>query len=96
MPYLQEIFEEWSDKGLVVLAIDVGESPSKVKGFLQSHNLSLPVLLDTRGNVAQKYNIRGIFPTTFLIDKEGIIQVKIIGAFPSKEAIEKKLSKIIP
>ena len=96
MPYLQEIFEGWSDKGLVMLAINVGESPSKVKGFLQSHNLSLPVLLDTKGNIAQKYNIRGIFPTTFFIDKDGIIQVKIIGAFPSKEAIEKKLSKIIP
>ena len=26
MPYLQQIYEEWSDKGLVLLAINIGES----------------------------------------------------------------------
>ena len=95
MPYLQEVYEEWSDKGLVVLAINLGEDPSKVKGFLQSRNLSLPVLLDTKQATAQEYNIRGI-PTTFFIDKDGIIQDKVIGAFQSKAQIEKKLGEIMP
>ena len=95
MPYLQQIYEEWSGKGLVVLAIDIGESPSKVKEFLQSQELSLPVLLDAKENVAREYNITGI-PTTFFIDKDGTIQVKLIGAFPSKEAIENQLGSIIP
>ena len=95
MPYLQEIFEEWSGKGLVVLAINVGESHSNVEEFMQSNNLSLPVLLDIKQAVAIKYNIQ-FFPTTFFIDKDGIIQVKTIGAFPNKAAIEEKLSKIIP
>ena len=95
MPYIQEIYEEWSGKGLIVLAINMGESSSKVEQFLQDHNLSLPVLLDTKQVVARRYNIRGI-PTTFFIDKDGIIQVKVIGAFPNKEAIENRLSKIMP
>ena len=94
MPYIQEIYEEWSGKGLVMLAINIGESPSQVKDFMQSHNFSLPVALDTKQVVAQKYNIQFI-PTTFFIDKDGIIQEKIIGAFKTKEAIEKHLSKII-
>lgn len=95
MPYLQQLYEEQSGKGLAVLTINAGESHSKVTKFLQTHNLSLPVLLDSSNNVAQKYNITGI-PTTFFIDKDGIIQEKIIGAFPSKEAIEKTLIKIMP
>ena len=95
MPYLQEIHDEWSGKGLVVLAINIGDSSSEAEQFLQNHNLSLPVLLDTGKVVAQRYNIRGI-PTTFFIDKDGIIQEKIIGAFPNKEAIENRLSKIMP
>ena len=94
MPYLQQVYNEWSGKGLVVLAINIGESPSKARGFLQSHNLSLPVLLDTKQDAARGYNIRAI-PTTFFVDKNGIIQEKIVGAFPSKIAIEEKLSKII-
>ena len=95
MPYLQQIYEEWSGRGLVVLAINIGESPAEAKSFLKTHNLSLPVLLDTKQAVAGKYNIRGI-PTTFFIDSGGIIQQKIIGTFPSKGAIEKHLNEIMP
>ena len=95
MPYIQEIYEAWSDKGLVVLTINIGESPSQVEKFMESQQLSLPVLLDTKQATAREYNMRGI-PTTFFIDKDGIIQEKIIGAFQSKTQIEKRLSKIIP
>jgi len=95
MPYIQEIYEEWSDKGLVLLAINIGESSSKVEEFRQSYNLSFTVLLDTKQNVAQKYNIQYI-PTTFFVDKDGIIQDKVIGPFQNKTQIENRLSKIIP
>jgi len=95
MPYIQEIYEEWSDKGLEVLAINKGESSAKVEEFIQSHTLSFTVLLDTKQDVAQRYNITGI-PTTFFIDKDGIIQDKVIGAFQNKAQIENRLSKIMP
>ena len=95
MPYLQQIYEEWSGIGLVLLAIDVGESPSKVKGFLQSRGFSFPVLLDTKEVVARRYNIRGI-PTTFFIDRDGIIQDMRIGSFQSKEQIEAGINTVFP
>jgi len=97
MPYLEQIYEGWSGKplSLAVLAINIGESHSTVESFMQKYNLSLPVLLDTRQVVAQKYYIARI-PTTFFIDKNGIIQGKKIGAFRSKEEIEGYLGRIIP
>jgi len=95
MPDIQSMYEEQSVKGLVLLPVNMGSTSSQVKKFLQSHNLSLPVLLDIDRVVAQKYGIRAI-PTTLFIDKEGIIQVRRVGAFPSKEAIENDLSKIMP
>jgi len=95
MPYIQEIYEEWSDAELVVLAINIGESSSKVEEFMQNHNLSFTVLLDTKQDVAQKYNFQYI-PTTFFIDKDGIIQEKVIGPFQNKAQIENRLSKIMP
>jgi len=95
MPHLQEIDNEWSDKGLVVLAINWGESASQAEQFLQDHNFSLQVLIDTKKVVASKYGIRAI-PTTFFIDKDGIVQNKVIGAFPSKAAIESRLDEIVP
>jgi thiol-disulfide isomerase/thioredoxin len=95
MPYLEQIYEEWSDKGLVMLAVDVGESASQVRQYMQSNTISLLVLLDTSQVVTQTYNITG-YPTTFFIDKDGIIQEKVVGAFQDKESIEQCLSKIIP
>ncbi len=95
MPLLEEVYWEYSDRGLILLAINVRESPSRVEEFLRSNNLSLPVLLDTKGVVYQQYNIQ-YFPTTFFIDEDGIIQEKKIGAFFSKAEIEDKLTKIMP
>jgi len=95
MPLIQEIFEEQSDTGLVILAIDISEAPSTVKDFIQSGNFSFPVLLDTNQDVALEYNIRAI-PTTFLIDKDGIIQEIKVGAFSNMIEIKKSLNKIIP
>ena len=95
MPFLQEIYNEWSGKGLILLAIAQGDSPSNVTVFMQDNGLSLPVLLDTQLSVGQRYNVMAI-PTTLFIDREGIIQEKVIGAFPNKAEIEKRLSKIAP
>ena len=78
-----------------MLAINIGEGSSKVEEFMQSYNLSFPVLLDTKNDIAQNYNVWGI-PTTFFIDEDGVIQDVKVGAFQSKIEIESGLSKIIP
>ena len=95
MPFIQGIFEEQSDTGVVILAINIGETPSTVKDFIQSGNYSFPVLLDTTQEIALEYNIRAI-PTTFLIDKDGIIQEMKVGAFSNMIGLKKSLSKIVP
>ncbi len=95
MPYLQQVYEEWSTKRLVLLAINMGDNPSQVREFIQDQNFSFPVLLDTALDIAQKYNIR-FAPTTFLIDKDGVIQNVKIGASSSKSEMESDFSKIIP
>jgi len=93
MPLIQAIFEEQPDNGLVILAIDIGENASAVNNFMQSNNFSFPVLLDTDQDVALEYNIRAI-PTTFFIDKDGLIQEIKVGAFSNMIELKKSLSKI--
>lgn len=95
MPFLQQINDSYSNKGLVVLEIDIGESADTVIQFLHENNLTLQVLLDTDKKVALAYGIAAI-PTTYLIDKNGIIRQRVIGAFPDKTTIESQLSKILP
>jgi peroxiredoxin len=95
MPYLQQIYDGHSARGLRLYAIDVGESATTAGKYLAENNLSMPVLLDTDRKVAAAYGITAI-PTTFFIDLNGIVRQKFIGAFPNKEAIESQLSKILP
>ena len=95
IPHLQQIYDEWTDKGVVLLAINVGESSSTVKRFLQSHDLSLPVILDKNGTVSILYGIR-YFPTTFLIGKDGTTQAMKAGPFQSREEIEAGIKTVIP
>ncbi len=96
MPFIQEIYknEGFSDKGLIILAINIGEDSRTVNEFMVDNDLSFTVLFDTDQNVAQKYNIRAI-PTTFFIDKNGIIKQVKVGAFSSRAEIEQHLNNSI-
>ena len=96
MPFIQNIFtdKKWAEEGLVVLAIDIGESPSTVREFVKKEGLTFPVLLDIARDVSIEYYVRAI-PTTFFIDREGIIREIKIGAFSGLPEIERTLNKII-
>ena len=94
MPYFQEVYEEWSAKGLVLLAVNIDGTSSQVTEFSDSLHLSFPMLLGAKTNVPGKYNIRYI-PSTFFIDKDGILQSVKVGPFTSKETIEDELNKIM-
>ena len=73
MPGINRFYQAHKDDGLVVLAINEEESAEVVRPFIQANNLSFPVLLDSEGRVAQQYSTRS-FPTTFIIDRDGVIQ----------------------
>ncbi len=94
MPYLQQVYEEWEDKGLAMLAINVGEIPSKAEEFLQSNDLSLPVVLDTNMSVARLYRVQA-FPTSFLTGEDRLIEGYKLGAFQSAEQIESGIKQVL-
>jgi thiol-disulfide isomerase/thioredoxin len=94
MPYMEEVSQEWADEGLVFFAINLAESDSGVKAYLDSFGFTMPVLLDSARTVANKYNITGV-PTTYFIDSDGIIQDKVIGAFPDKASIDSYLEDLV-
>ena len=95
MPFLQQVHEERSGEGVVILAVNIGESQSEVEEFMENFGLSFLMLLDADEEVARQYNIRAI-PTTFFIDKDGVIWDLKIGSFASESEIALKLSKVIP
>ena len=73
MPDINNFYEAYRDEGLVVLAINEEEPAETVRPFIQANNFTFPVLLDSEGRVAQQYSTRS-YPTTFVIDRNGVIQ----------------------
>lgn len=61
------------------MSVDVGEDQETVQAFAQNQGLTFPILLDENGSVARKYGVQGI-PTSFFIDRQGVIQARYTGA----------------
>lgn len=76
---LNSLHREYNSKGLVIISISIGESPKKVGKFLRNIPASFIVLLDEDKKAAELYGVYGL-PTSFLINREGIIKHKFIGA----------------
>jgi peroxiredoxin len=51
------------------------------------------VLLDSAKTVSRRYGVSGI-PTTYFIDEDGIIQNKVVGAFPDRESVESYVEEL--
>jgi peroxiredoxin len=78
MPSLERLYRHFKYEDFTLLAVDVMEHPETVKRFAKEYNLSFPILLDEKGDVAGKYAANAI-PTTYIIDKGGKAVGKAIG-----------------
>lgn len=74
LPMLDTLQKRYGDRGLRVVAIDVGEDRATVEAFLNERNLSIPVLLDIDHSVATRYRIEA-FPTTILLEDGKVAEV---------------------
>ncbi len=71
-PYVDQIAKEFSAKGLIVLAVDVGESKKTVKRYLEAHPRGVPIVLMEDTNLAAMYQAN-VYPIYVLIDRDGTI-----------------------
>ncbi len=94
MPAIDQVYRANQDAGLVVLAVDQLEDAASVKAFGAQLNLSFPLLLDSDGAVGVRYQVRAL-PTTFFVDRRGIIRDVVVGGPMSREFIEGKVSALL-
>lgn len=80
-PTLEKLYQEFKDKGLVILAvsIDQGDSLQVVRAYYEKYGYSYGALLDSEMEVARLYGVRAI-PASYLIDREGYILGIVLGA----------------
>ena len=90
IPDIQSLYEEYGYNKDEVVILGVTNPSTQTKQnqdvstielgqFVQSRNMTYPVLMDLTGEVFERYGITA-FPTTFMIDKNGAVYGYISGA----------------
>lgn len=70
MPAMERLYQEFKNKGLVVLAVNVKDSRKNALAFIKELKLTYPIVLDPDGQVGLLYGAWGL-PTTYLIGRDG-------------------------
>jgi thiol-disulfide isomerase/thioredoxin len=78
-PFVDQIGKEYAGKGLVVLAVNVGESKKTVKKYLEQHPRSVRIVLMEDTNLAAMYAAK-VYPIYVVIDREGFVAGEQRGA----------------
>lgn len=69
---VNDITREFSDKGLIVLAVDVAESKKKVVEYLKDHPRKCRIVLTSETNLAAMYAANS-YPIYVVVDRDGKI-----------------------
>ena len=93
MDDLKAAYEKYKDQGIVILGIDMKEGEDTVRKFIESYKITYPILIDMDGKVSDAYNVFGI-PSSFVIDREGIIRDIILGEM-NQDSINNKIERLI-
>jgi thiol-disulfide isomerase/thioredoxin len=91
MPEMEAI-HNMNMEDLVIVAVNSGESKSKVQNFVDKNGFGFKILLDQSGSVSSKYKITGI-PKSIFINSKGYIVDEHVGSM-SKEQMEEYIKKL--
>jgi len=96
MPAIQLVYQENHERGLEVLAVNMTaqDNLAAVETFVHEFNLTFPILLDTDGEVGITYLMRAL-PTTFFIDRDGVIQRVIVGGPMSEVTLQSTVEQLM-
>ena len=87
MPAIERVFQRHRGDGLVVIGLNATSQDSEAAArlFVEQFGLTFPIALDRDGTAAVSYQLTGL-PTTFFIDRRGIVRKVLIGG-PMSEGL---------
>jgi cytochrome c biogenesis protein CcmG, thiol:disulfide interchange protein DsbE len=79
MPSLVQMQQRMKSKGVTVLAVSVDADGNSYRQFLRDHNVNLLAVRDADQKSNELYGTFK-FPETYIIDRNGVVRRKFIGA----------------
>ena len=94
-PWMEEMHTKYENLGFKVIAISLDGKRDPIDLFLKSMPTSFTIAHDPKGTSADSYKLKGM-PTSYLIDRDGNIQVTHAGFKESdKDKLEKHIKKLL-
>jgi cytochrome c biogenesis protein CcmG/thiol:disulfide interchange protein DsbE len=84
MPAMQALYERYRDQGLVLLAVNMEEDEARVRRWIEQGGYTFTFLLDSDGQLVKRYNVNAA-PTSYFIDRDGVIRDLKLGAISPAE-----------
>ncbi len=83
IPDLRWIYDEYKDQGVEILGISLDQiDKSQIKKFVKDFKVNYPILHGTQSEhskILNAYQAGQFLPTTFIIDREGVIRDVLVG-----------------
>ena len=92
-PFLEEVWRENRDRGLVVVGLDAKDFRADARRFAERYGLTFPLVYDGPGDSTHPYGVTG-FPETFVIDREGQVVAAFAGGVDGEDVRPKVLAAI--
>jgi len=89
LPRLEPIWQKYKDQGLTVVAIERSRDTERARKFIADKTLSFTFLENGEGDAEVVRRVFGVtlFPTSFLIDREGRVARVHVG-FEAGDEVE--------
>ncbi|HSQ16550.1 MAG TPA: TlpA disulfide reductase family protein [Anaerolineales bacterium] len=93
MPTLQTYYTWHEVQGFTLLAIEAGDPLPDVAAFVESYQLTFPILLDPNNLALRAFQNDGL-PNSYVIDRQGIVRLAWTGPI-SLEMLERYVTPIV-
>lgn len=94
MPNLERAWQEFKDRGVVVLGVDVLDDPEDAAAFLTALRITYPNVYDPEQTRMNAYRVTGL-PTTVFIDREQRIRTRYVGGYLGEAGHEELRRQIL-
>jgi thiol-disulfide isomerase/thioredoxin len=94
-PVLADAYRRWKGSGIYFIGVDESDSASWARTFEEFYGIEYDSAFDPSGLQYQRWGLSG-YPESFLVDSQGKIVAKKLGAFYTSKSIDEYLSLLAP
>ncbi len=78
MPVLEEAWKTLQKEDVLLVGVNLGDTPRKIERFLRHRPVSFPILMDIDSDTFETWQIQRL-PTTYIVGPDGRIHLGAIG-----------------